>query len=116
MQKKSTVTKSIYRIQFIAQGNFYELYAKHIKQGELFGFIEVEQIVFGETSSVVVDPAEERLKNEFNGVKCTYIPLHAVVRIDMVEKEGPGKVTVLSADNSNIKNFPTSIYPPREKK
>ena len=40
---------------------------------------------------MVVDPSEESLKTEFHGVKKTYIPLHAVLKIDIVEKEGHGK-------------------------
>ena len=39
-----------------------------VHQSGLLGFIEVEEIVFGEKSSVVVDPSEESLKSEFSGV------------------------------------------------
>ena len=45
-----------------------------VSHGNLFGFVEVEDIVFGERSTVVVDPAEERLKSEFAGVKRTQYP------------------------------------------
>ena len=31
----------------------------------MYGFIEIEAFVFGERSQMIVDPAEERLKNEF---------------------------------------------------
>ena len=75
-------SKKTYRITFHNQGKIYEIYAKSVHQSDLFGFIEVEQIVFGEKSSLLVDPSEERLKTEFSGVKRTYIPMHAVVRID----------------------------------
>lgn len=111
MQKKSS--KTIYRINFIAQGNTYEIYAKQVHQSNIFGFIEVEEIIFGETSSVVVDPSEERLKTEFQGVKSTHIPLHAVLRIDVVDKEGIAKITVLSKDGSNVSVFPSHIYTPK---
>lgn len=104
--------KNVFRISFLNNGTVYEIYAKSVDQSEIFGFIEVEDIVFGETSSVVVDPSEERLKNEFQGVKCTLIPLHAILRIDMVEKEGAGKITVLPRDTNNISPFPNSVYTP----
>ncbi len=55
----SKITKSIYRVLFINQGKLYELYARSIYQGELYGFIEVEELIFGERSSVLVNPAEE---------------------------------------------------------
>ena len=67
--------RPIYRILFRNQENLYELYARKITQGNLFAFVEVEDILFGERSNVLVDPSEERLKTEFAGVKRTYIPL-----------------------------------------
>lgn len=104
---------NIYRISFYSQGTIYELYAKKINQGSLFGFVELSDIVFGATSSVVVDPAEERLKNEFNGVKKTYIPMHAVLRIDEVDKEGTSKVHEISNKHvNNVSPFPIPIYTP----
>jgi hypothetical protein len=50
-------------------------------------------LVFGERSSVVVDPAEERIRSEFAGVRRSYIPLHAVLRVDEVEKQGVSKIS-----------------------
>jgi hypothetical protein len=102
-------TKRLYKIVFFNQGQVYEIYAKHVSQGNLLGFIEVEALTFGERSQVVVDPSEERLKSEFAGVKRTYIPLHAVVRIDEVEKEGVGKI---SDAKGNVTPFPMPVYGP----
>lgn len=99
----------IYRIQFFNQGEIYEVYAKQVSQGALFGFIEIEEMLFGERSQVVVDPTEEKLKSEFQGVKRTYVPMHAVVRIDEVEKEGPAKI---SSAKGNVTPFPMPVYGP----
>ncbi len=93
----------IYRIIFVNQGQIYEIYAHSVQQGGLMGFVEVEALSFGERTQVVVDPAEERLQSEFEGVKRTYIPMHSVVRIDEVERVGPAKVT--SAEG-NVTPFP----------
>ena len=71
-----TAKKKTYRISFYNQGKIYEVYAKSVHQSALFGFIEVEQIVFGEKSSLLVDPSEEHLKSEFAGVSRTYLPMH----------------------------------------
>lgn len=101
--------KTLYRITFTNQEKIYEVYARNVAQRELFGFIAIEELVFGETSTVVVDPGQERLKSEFFGVKRTYIPMHSVLRIDEVEKEGIAKITQLSKDN-NVSQFPTTIY------
>jgi hypothetical protein len=91
----------IYKVIFINQNQVFELFAKQIYQSDLYGFIEVEDYIFGERSQIVVDPAEERLKSEFAGVKRSYIPMHAIVRIDEVEKEG--SVRVRDAKNSDGK-------------
>ena len=78
----------IFKVLFVNQGKVYEIYARKVSHGSLFGFIEVEELVFGERSTVVVDPAEEKIKAEFNDVKRTYLPMHSVLRIDEVKKQG----------------------------
>lgn len=101
--------KTLYRVTFVNQEKVYEVYAKKVTQRDLFGFVVLEELVFGETSAVVVDPGQERLKNEFQGVKSTFLPMHSVLRIDEVEKEGISKIRDAVKD-SNISHFPHSIY------
>ena len=101
--------KHIYRISFADKGEVYEIYAKHVYQSDMFGFLTVEDIIFGESNRLVVDPAEERLKTEFKGVKSTYIPLHAINRIDEVARTGIAKIKELKTNNSNISYFPSSL-------
>jgi len=98
--------KKIYRISFYNQGNIYELHAHGIQQSSMYAFIEVEGIIFGERSSVVVDPAEERLKSEFQGVRRTYIPLQSVIRIDEVEREGCNRIIEGGATAGTVMPFP----------
>lgn len=100
-------SKSLYRISFSSQEKIYEIYARSVVQRELFGFVAIEDLVFGETSALVVDPGQERLKNEFQGVKRTFIPMHSIIRIDEVEKEGIAKIM---AKEGNVSQFPTPIY------
>jgi hypothetical protein len=111
-------TSHIFRIMFVNQGKVYEIYARRVSHGELFGFIEVEDIVFGERATVVVDPAEERIKSEFDGVKRTYLPLHSVLRVDEVKKQGVSKITALEGGGANVSQFPLPMYsgPPPDKK
>ncbi len=103
--------KSIYRVVFQNQGNIYELHAREVSQGAMFAFVEVGEIIFGERSQLVVDPSDEKLKAEFSGVKRTYIPMHAILRIDEVEKEGVNKITSASADKNKITPFPMPVPP-----
>jgi hypothetical protein len=97
----------LYRVSFTNQGQVYEIYARNVSHGSLLGFVEVEQIVFGEKSSVVVDPGEEKLKTEFAGVSRSFIPVHAVIRIDEVTKPGAAKISPLPEGGSNVRPFPT---------
>ena len=101
----------LYRIVFLNQGKIYEIYARSVAHGELFGFIEVEELLFGERSKLLIDSSEERLKTEFEGVKRTYIPLHSVLRVDEVEKAGRGRIT---STDGKVTSFPMP-YPPQPK-
>ena len=96
-----------FKITFFNNNSIYEIYSKEVYQSDMYGFIVVENIVFGENSSVVVDPTEEKLKTEFKNVKRFFVPVHNIIRIDEVEKEGAAKIT--SAD-TNIKNFPAGNF------
>jgi len=107
--------RHIYKVIFMNQGKIYEVYARKVSQEGLWGFIEIEQLVFGERGGVVLDPGEEKLKDEFAGVKRTYIPLHAVVRIDEVAREGTAKIIALEG-GSNVTPFPMPVYQPGNKK
>ena len=108
-------SKPIYKIIFLNQGKVYEIYARHVSQtGALFGFVEVEELVFGARKGVVVDPAEERIQLEFAGVKKTYLPMHYVLRIDEVDKQGIGKIT--SVEGGNVAQFPMPMYTPQGSK
>ena len=97
----------LYRVSFTNQGQVYEIYARNVSHGGLLGFVEVEQIVFGEKSTVVLDPGEEKLKTEFESVTRSYIPVHAVIRIDEVNKSGAAKVSPLPEGAGKVMPFPT---------
>ena len=106
--------KPIYKVIFLNQGKVYEIYARRVTQtGTLFGFVEVEELIFDARKSVVVLPVdEERLRTEFDGVRRVFIPMHAVLRIDEVDKQGVGKIT--TADN--VTQFPMPVYSPQGSK
>jgi hypothetical protein len=105
----SMASSHIFKIMFVNQGKVYEVYARKVGQGRLFGFIEIEELVFGERSTVVLDPGEERIKSEFQGVKCTMLPMHSILRIDEVKKQGTAKISALEG---NVAQFPMSLYTP----
>jgi hypothetical protein len=100
----------LFRVTFLNQGQVYEVYAKRVNQGGLLGFVEVEGLVFGQKTRVVVDPTEERLEREFEGVKRCYLPMHAIVRVDEVEKQGPSRISDVKA--GNVAAFPVPYFRP----
>ena len=103
-------TKQLFKVVFMSQGQVYEVYARHVGHGEMFGFVEVEELVFGERSSLVVDPSEEKIKSEFENVRRTYLPMHSIIRIDEVDKQGSSKISKM--EGGNVAQFPMPIYTP----
>jgi hypothetical protein len=102
----------IYKVAFLNEGKVYELYARGVSSSTLLGFIEVEGLLFGEKTKVVVDPSEERLRSEFAGVERTYVPIHSIVRIDQVEKRGAAKITAVSEGGDKVRSLPSPLFVP----
>ena len=98
--------KTLYRVTFAYLDAVYEIYARKIHESDMFGFLVIEDFVFGENTSLVVDPSEERLKLEFNGVKRTFVPINSVFRIDEVSKHGVAIVRDKSSDVNKVTLFP----------
>ena len=104
--------KRTYRVVFHNQGKIYELYARSVSHSEMYGFVEIGELIFGERTAILVDPSEEKLKGEFAGVERTFVPIHSVIRIDQVEKSGANKVLPMGESASNIARFPMPYAPP----
>ncbi len=104
--------QSVYKVIFQNGSQVFEVFARQIYQSDMWGFIEVEEFVFGERSQILVDPGEEKLKNEFSGVRRSYIPMQAIIRIDEVDKEGSGKVSESAPAEGNVTSFPFPGFPP----
>ncbi len=104
-------SEEIFKVIFHNQGKVYEVFAREVYQSDMYGFVTIEEITFSDRDcdSVVVDPSEEKLKNEFDSVKRCYIPMHSIIRIDEVEKQGVSKITHVDA---KIMQFPGTIYTP----
>jgi hypothetical protein len=102
----------IFRISFVNQGKIYQLHAESVRQGELYGFVEITGLLFDEHTTVVIDPAEERLKSEFAGVGRIQVPMHAVIRIDEVDRRGQNKILDIES-GGKVTPFPSPIYTPK---
>ena len=105
----------VYKVIFQNGNQVFEVFARQIYQSEMWGFIEVEEFVFGERSQILVDTSEEKLKHEFSGVNRSYIPLQAIIRIDEVDKEGSARVSDASTkEGGNVSSFPFVGMPPEQ--
>lgn len=98
----------IYKVIFLNQGQVFEMYARHIYQSDLWGFLEVEEFVFGERTQMIVDPGEEKLKAQFEGVTRSFVPVHSIVRIDEVERLGTAKISDAKI-TGNVMPFPVPL-------
>ena len=71
------MAKSLYKITFLNHGKIYELYGRHVAASSLWGFTEVGELVFDVHDGLVVDPTEERLRDEFAAPRCCTCPCRA---------------------------------------
>lgn len=96
----------LFRISFINQDKVYDVYARQVYESDLYGFVVIEELVFGSQSELVIDASEEKLKSEFASVKRTFVPIHNIIRIDEVEKEGVSKIHDMNNAATNVSAFP----------
>ena len=99
--------RHIYRVQFYNGGQIYEVYVRGVDSADVYGFVELSSFMFNKPSQVVIDPSEEKLRNEFGEVDTAWIPIHSIIRIDRVRKEGTAKI--VEADRNNVTPFPIPL-------
>jgi len=86
--------KPLYKVTFHNAGRIYELYARKVASGALWGFTEVSELVFDVHDGMVIDPTEERLRDEFAGYFQRYDVLLAPVTPFPATKHGLDDVIV----------------------
>lgn len=103
----------MYKIIFHNHNKVYEIYCRKVTGSEFsYGFIEFSDFVFESAHDLVVDPTEERLRDEFSQVECLSVPMHAVIRIEKVKKRG---ACVIRDGHSGEKVTPLPLDRPRSK-
>lgn len=103
-------SRKLYKVTFLHLGKCYELYARHVATSALWGFTEVGELVFEPAGSgLLVDPTEERLRDEFADTRMLHLPMQSVVRIEEVERKGALSIRD-AADGQKVTPFP---LPPR---
>ena len=100
--------EKLFRIAFLNHGKVYELFCSGVCSSGLLGFVEVSGLVFGETDALVVDPTEEKMRDEFDGVEVLHLPMHSVLRVEQVKKKGQA---VIRDRESGEKVMPFPVQP-----
>ncbi|MCB1587317.1 MAG: DUF1820 family protein [Xanthomonadales bacterium] len=100
--------KALYKVIFLNHGKTYELYARRVSASDLYGFVEVADLQF-DAAGLVLDPVEERLREEFANTQALHLPIHSVVRVEEVHAKGTSRIREAG---SGEKVIPFSVAPP----
>jgi len=102
---------NLFKVTFLNHGRIYALYARRVSSGSLWGFTEVAELVFDVNDGVVIDPTEERLRDEFGDTRVLHLPMQSVIRIEEVEKKGPSAIRDAATGESVVTPFPLPARP-----
>jgi hypothetical protein len=102
---------NLFKVTFLNHGRIYALYARRVSSGSLWGFTEVAALVFDVNDGVVIDPTEERLRDEFGDTRVLHLPMQSVIRIEEVEKKGPSAIRDAATGESVVTPFPLPARP-----
>ena len=81
--------KRLYKIIFQNNGKIYELVSEGDTTSGLWAFVEVSDPVFDTAEGLVVDPTEEKMREEFKDARVLHLPIQSVLRVEEVEQRGP---------------------------
>ncbi|KRG68351.1 DUF1820 family protein [Pseudoxanthomonas dokdonensis] len=100
------MAKKLYKISFLNHTKVYELYARHVAASGLWGFTEVSDLVFDVHEGLVVDPTEERLRDEFGATQVLHLPMQSIIRVEEVEKKGQAVIRDAASGEKVVTPFP----------
>lgn len=104
----------LYKVSFFNQSQVYELYCRKVADSGLsYGFIQISDLVFEADDGVLIDPTEERLRDEFGDVEVLHLPMSAVIRVEETKKRG---TAVIRDSKSGEKVTPLPVGGPRRKR
>ena len=105
--------KPLYKVTFLNAGRVYELYAKRVAASSLWGFTEVADLVFDVHEGLVVDPTEERLRDEFGNTRKLHLPMQSIVRVEEVERKGQSAIRDATTGEKVVTPVPLPANPKR---
>lgn len=106
-------SKKLYKITFFNTGKVYELYARHVGSSALWGFTDISGLVFDVNEGLVIDPTEERLRDEFAHTQVLHLPMQSIVRIEEVDRKGQTAIRDAATGEKVVMPFPMPAKPQR---
>ena len=101
MTQKSNKTKqekTYYKVSFTRDNELYQICARNVGTSDWWGLIELSGFIFPE-NKLVYNPGEERIKREFSEIRRTWIPYHAIVRVDEVLDTAESEVKIVPLES-----------------
>ncbi|MBD8524303.1 DUF1820 family protein [Pseudomarimonas arenosa] len=99
-------TKPLYKVTFLSAGKIYELYARSVASSALWGFTEISDLVWDTNESLVIDPTEEKLRDEFGNTRVLHLPMQSVVRVEEVERKTQLVIRDCNSGDKIVTPFP----------
>ncbi len=99
-------TRKLFKISFLSAGRIYELYARKVASSDLWGFTEISELEFDLGEGIVVDPTEERLRDEFGATRRLHLPMQAILRVEEVERRGAARIRDAASGETVVTPFP----------
>jgi hypothetical protein len=101
----------LYKVTFLNHSKVYELYARQVAASGLWGFTEIGELVFDVHDGLVVDPTEERLRDEFGNTRVLHLPMQSIIRIEEVERKGQSAIRDAATGEKVVTPFPLPAKP-----
>ena len=102
-----------YKVTFSNENELYQVCAREVSTSELLGLIEIGDFIFPQ-NKLVYNPGEERIKREFEGIQRTWIPYHAIVRIDEISDARESEIKIVPLDTARESRLkPTPLEKPK---
>jgi hypothetical protein len=101
----------LYKVTFLNMGKSYELFARNVQTSDLWGFTTISDLVFDAAGeNLIVDPSEEKLRDEFKDTKALHLPIQSILRVEEVDRRGTAQIRDAST-GEKITPFP--VMPPK---
>ncbi len=84
--------KKLFKIKFIDDKKEVKtIHSNKLNPSSFLGLIEISEIVFMETSDILITPDDDKIRKEFKDVERTFLPINSIIRIDeiILEQETP---------------------------